>query len=68
MPAEDLARLGAIVLGDPAAQAQLVAVTDPEAFIAATIALARTHGLDVQDADLQAAFTAGERRLIERAV
>ncbi len=68
MPAEDLARLGAIVLADPAVQAQLISLTDPETFIAATIALARAHELDVHEADLQAAFTASERRLIERAV
>lgn len=66
MSAEALERLRQVVLADPALQQRLIALTDDEAFIAATIELASARDLPVDADDLRDAFVDGDRRWIER--
>ncbi len=61
MPAEDLARLRAVVLADPELQRRLIAVPDRRDFVTSVVTLARERGLAVDAGDVEKALSESRR-------
>lgn len=62
MPADDLARLRAVVLADTELQRRLLAVPDRRDFVASVVGLARDRGLSVDADDVEEAIADSRRR------
>jgi hypothetical protein len=68
MGARDFDALHDLVISDAAAQAQLRAAPEWEAFVAAARQLAAGHGLDVTRSDFEQAREDARRAMIDRGI